>query len=119
MPLLVRIGGQQPAALEVGIGDIFVAAYGAILSGSTEQDMSYHLGVAAAQCAGMHSSNQHYAMEDNDVVSLRHQFEALGLVQSLPSRTGDGHPTLAWSATGKGRKYVAKRTAKTKEVRSE
>jgi hypothetical protein len=52
MPLSVRIGGQQPAALEVGIGDIFVVAYDPILSGPPEEDMSYHLGVAAAQCAG-------------------------------------------------------------------
>jgi hypothetical protein len=113
MQLTVALGNQQPQAIfEVGIGDIFVAAYDAILTGHSQDTLSDFLGIAAAQCTERYSPNQSYSMDSKDVVSLRNQLEALGLVQPLSGRTSGGFPILTWSVTEKGQKYAAIRNAK-------
>lgn len=110
MPMRIKRGDEE-RVFEIEIGAIFVAAYDEILAEQQEANMSYHLGQAASGVMGIAPSAQGTQMHKGDVISLRNQLAALGLLEPLSKRTAQGTPYIVWSPTPKGRKYASMRKA--------
>jgi hypothetical protein len=50
-------------------------------------------------------------MVGSDVIALRHQFEALGLIETVSKQGDKGTSYVAWTPTEKGRKYASLKKA--------
>jgi hypothetical protein len=89
--------------LTVGIGDIFVGCYDAILAESIDSQMDMPLGRAVCAAAGLDDQPQPVGTES--AVMIRTQFEALGLIETKKVRAMNNLQFLVWCLTDKGRRF--------------
>jgi hypothetical protein len=104
----VSVSGR--GALTATIGDIFVGCYDAIVAETAESAMGSTFGRAIATAAGVYEGTSG-SIERDEVVKLRHQFEALGLIETKMVRAQSGISVLVWYLTDKGRKFGSSRRA--------
>lgn len=93
--------------------DVFISLSEAILMERSEWALREHAGHAVAKLSGM-TIEKHmvYELDQNIVRSMRHQLEALGLIEAIGRSSSSGTTSIYWTMTDKGRKYSAHALAK-------
>ncbi|MBI5319812.1 DUF4062 domain-containing protein [Bradyrhizobium sp.] len=113
--LKLMINGQEQTR-EVGIGQMFVALYDALLPEPYQRIIRFAIARAALSSSDTLNPKNEINCHDDSVALLRNQLEALGLILPFSRDSGDGHYSTAWSLTDKGRRYYAEQKAIRKQV---
>jgi len=109
--------GQVAGRVEMAIKDLFIFLFEMLVEQKSEYDIQLVLGKEWAVETGVLKRHEagDYAVSGHDIKTIRSHLEALGLmeltrqVHEYTDHIGHQHkePYIAWSATEKGRRYMA------------
>ncbi|WFU23147.1 DUF4062 domain-containing protein [Bradyrhizobium sp. CB1717] len=107
-------GGADRAGTRVAsasLGEVFVSLYDLLLTEPEEYLIRQSIGAFLGARTAIEEESARYAISDQELIKLRYQFEALGLIQTTGGTTMSGllrseRRFVAWRPTEKGRRYV-------------
>lgn len=122
-PLSVRLiekntpnGGklkEEIHPIETTFKEVFLSIYEELCRGSTETLISGAIAKAVGRSLSPHPNRQSITVDYEDYLTIRNQFEALGLIElnSTPGLQLGARNRLVWIITDKGRRYFASNSA--------
>lgn len=97
------------------IGEFLVRIYEDLIFELSEEDVARHLGQAIAHDKGQSTNdiNEIHWVDGNDLVRLRNQLEALGLIETRAKTSNDfvGRKELTWKVTNIGKRFALTKIA--------
>jgi hypothetical protein len=111
-----EVTGQDNRAVSVVLGQLFIEMYDELLREPVEWGLQSTIAKAAVIASGATiNRNDSVEVTMNDVVSLRHQFEGLGLIRATSAEVSNSR-YICWQVTDKARRFAIAKKAQRKQT---
>ncbi|MFZ5738069.1 MAG: DUF4062 domain-containing protein [Pseudomonadota bacterium] len=88
------------------LGRTFLDAYDALLESPFEYEIPNAIASSIGHRTGLDPRSYSFYADDHNLMTLRNQFEALGLIETFSMETKQGNYKLAWRVTSKGKRFA-------------